>query len=115
MENRNQIFIKNLRHYLNANQKTQTEVAAAINVPISTFSTWMLGKAFPRMGKVQALADYFNCSISDLIMDKSEIEVKYILSADEKNLIDLYRHYGDKNKLLQIVRVLCSEEINESN
>jgi len=66
------IFSKNLNFYLSQSGKTQKEVADAIGVITSTFNTWCQGVAIPRMGKVQALADYFHINKSDLIEDKSE-------------------------------------------
>lgn len=67
------IFQKNLLRYLQENHKTQKEVADAIGVQHQTFSTWCCGIAYPRMGKIQALADYFGINKSDLIEDKSQI------------------------------------------
>ena len=52
---------------LQEHDKTQKEVAEAINVSPQTFNTWCKGIALPRMGKVQLLADYFNIKKSDLI------------------------------------------------
>lgn len=64
------IFSKNLNHYISLSQKTQKEIASAIDVSPQTFNTWCQGIAIPRMGKVQRLADYFNIGKSDLIDDK---------------------------------------------
>ena len=69
-----QIFQKNLLRYLHDSNKSQKEVADAIGVNYQTFSTWCCGVAYPRMGKVQALADYFHINKSDLIEDKTNIE-----------------------------------------
>lgn len=70
------IFSKNLNRYLSEYGKSQKEVAAAIGVIPSTFNTWCQGIALPRMGKVQALADYFHINKSDLIDDKSSLSGK---------------------------------------
>ncbi len=64
------IFSKNLNYYIEKSQKTQKEIAEAIEVSPQTFNTWCQGIAIPRMGKVQRLADYFNIGKSDLIDDK---------------------------------------------
>ena len=61
------IFIKNLNHYLTLSGKMQKEVADAIGISRGTFCDWMKGRAFPRMDKVQALADYFGIKLSDLL------------------------------------------------
>ena len=66
------IFAKNLRRYLDKGNKTQKEVADAIGVSPQTFNTWLQMVALPRMGKVQALADYFGINKSDLLDDKPE-------------------------------------------
>ena len=52
------IFSENLNRYIEVSGKTQLEIARAIGVSPQTFNTWCKGIAIPRMGKVQALADY---------------------------------------------------------
>lgn len=66
------IFSKNLTKLLNEHNKTQKEVANAIDVSPQTFNTWCKGIALPRMGKVQMLADYFGILKSDLIENKND-------------------------------------------
>jgi len=67
--------------------KTQAEVARYLKVSPQTFNTWMQGLALPRMGKVQALADYFRISKADLIDEHTPEEI----AADaEQSLVDQY-------------------------
>ena len=61
------IFSDNLTRYIKKSGKTQREVAKDLNINAQTLNTWVRGIALPRMGKVQALADYFNISKSDLL------------------------------------------------
>lgn len=87
------IFTFNLNHYLQRTDKTQKEVAGKIGVSPQTFNTWTQGIAIPRMGKIQALADYFGINKSDLIedcTDKSSSD-KFAYTADETDLINKYR------------------------
>lgn len=69
MDNKN-IFAANLKYYMYINQKTRKEVSEAIGVSYYTFSDWVNGKKYPRMDKVEILADYFGILKSDLIEDK---------------------------------------------
>ena len=55
-----EIFSRNLKAYIANSGKTQLEIAKSIDVSPQTFNTWCQGIAIPRMGKVQALADYFH-------------------------------------------------------
>lgn len=65
-----QVFSKNLQRYISASGKTQKELADAIGVSAPTFNEWVSGKKFPRIDKIQKLADYFGVLKSDLIEDK---------------------------------------------
>lgn len=82
------IFAKNLRHYLDRENKTQKEVADAIGVSPQTFNTWLQMVALPRMGKVQAVADYFGVNKSDLLEDKGtqEEDNSYYIDEEAKEL-----------------------------
>ncbi len=82
-EEQKRIFSKNLNKFLSQSQKTQKEVAEAINVSPQTFNTWCQGIALPRMGKVQKLADYFGILKSDLIDDKENPD---LTSRDKRDI-----------------------------
>lgn len=79
------IFSKNLNSYIENSGKTQLEIAKSIGVSPQTFNTWCKGIAIPRMGKVQALADYFHINKSDLIEDKANQNVKTIAAHFDGN------------------------------
>ena len=82
-EKQKKIFSKNLAYYLEKSGKSQKEVAQAIGVIPQTFNTWCTGQSIPRMGSVQALADYFGIGKSDLIEEKSDQTIK-LNKKDEK-------------------------------
>lgn len=67
-----EIFAKNLRYYLEKSGKTQKQVAAIVDVAQSTFNDWATGKKYPRIDKIEILANYFGIQKSDLIEDKTE-------------------------------------------
>ena len=55
---------------MNERDKSRREVSDAIGVSYFTFTDWVKGKNFPRMGMVAKLAQYFDISISDLIEER---------------------------------------------
>lgn len=67
-----QIFSNNLRRLIDVSGKTQKDVADAIGVSQQIMNVWARGKAIPRMGKIQRLADYFGVEKSDLIDEKPD-------------------------------------------
>jgi len=50
----------------------QKELAAKIDVAISTLASWESGYRIPELGKAEALADYFRCSV-DYLLGRTDI------------------------------------------
>lgn len=100
MDNKN-VFSRNLNYYLNATGKSRREVSDALGVSYYTFSDWCLGRKYPRMDKVEKLADYFGILKSDLIEDKKEKPTAVIgseLSEKDKEIIDRVMKLSDSQK-----------------
>lgn len=71
MDNKD-IFARNLNYYMSEFGKSRKDVADAIGVSYFTFTDWVKGKTYPRMNRVEQLAEYFNIKISDLVEKKKE-------------------------------------------
>ena len=67
-----EVFAKNLAYYLEKSGRDQREVAEDIGVAPSTFNEWMKAKKYPRIDKIEMLANYFGILKSDLIEQVSE-------------------------------------------
>ena len=57
-------FVKALSYYISVAGKTKKEIAEAIGVPATTFSSWSNGKHLPDMDNLQHLADYLGAPIT---------------------------------------------------
>ena len=81
-----EVFSKNLRYYMEAKGKTQKELAEIVGVSAPTINDWISGKKFPRIDRIEKLANYFGILKSDLIEQKSkeyrEIQQKNSTLAD---------------------------------
>ena len=60
-------FGERLTSYLDTNNRTQKELADHLGVSKQIVSKWCHGTRIPRMGKIQAIADFLNCEVTDLI------------------------------------------------
>lgn len=67
-----EIFARNLSYYLNKCGRDQKELAAIVGVAPSTFNEWIKGKKYPRIDKIEILANFFGILKSDLIEDKRQ-------------------------------------------
>ena len=65
-----EVFAKNLKHYMEHAGKTQKEMADIVGVSAPTFNEWIKAKKYPRIDKIEILANYFGILKSDLIEEK---------------------------------------------
>ena len=70
MDNKD-IFATNLKRYMALNEKSRKDVSEALGISYYTVTDWVKGKKYPRMDKVEMLADYFGILKSDLIEEKT--------------------------------------------
>lgn len=67
------VFSKNLRELMNQKGKDRNKVCADLGFKYTTFADWYNGKKYPRIDKIEMLADYFGVLKSDLIEDKADL------------------------------------------
>ena len=92
-------FTKALSYYRTVTGKKNRDIASAIGVPETTFSSWSNGKHLPDMEKLQKLADYLNAPIQQFFSFSIPQEDKAL-----KELISVASELPDEDKdLLRIV------------
>ena len=67
-----EVFAKNLRKYMENRGISQKELAEIIGVSPPTMNDWLQAKKYPRIDKIEKLANYFCILKSDLIEEKTE-------------------------------------------
>lgn len=89
-----EIFAKNLAYYVERSGKDQRMIAEAIGVAPSTFNEWIKGKKYPRIDKIEMLANYFGILKSSLIegaTETNETPSKPELTEGEELMLELFR------------------------
>lgn len=89
-----EIFSKNLARYVNKSGKDQKLIADEIGVAPSTFNEWMKAKKYPRIDKIEMLANYFGILKSDLIEAEPENNVspsELQLTERETAMLEIFR------------------------
>ena len=100
-----EIFAKNLLYYIKKSGVTQRDVAEVVDVSPSTFNEWIKGKKYPRIDKIEKLANYFGIQKSDLIeeyTEKNNSPDKQELTEGERKWLELYHQISDDAKKLLI-------------
>lgn len=110
-----EIFSKNLTYYMNKKGIDRNTLCSDLDLKYTTVRDWLKGITYPRIGKIELLADYFNVNKSDLIEDKSEksnISSKINFDPRQAILLSNYNKLNDnrKDKLIQVSEKLLAEE-----
>lgn len=66
-----EVMAKNIRFYLNKNNITNTDICKSLNLSMSTFSDWIHAKTYPRIDKIELMANYFGIEKSDLVENRA--------------------------------------------
>lgn len=111
-----EIFSKNLDYYMKKKGVDRNTLCADLNLKYTTVRDWLKGITYPRIGKIELLANYFNVNKSDLIEDKSNkmttLSPKINFDPRQAILLSNYNKLNDnrKNKLVQTSEKLLAEE-----
>lgn len=94
-----EVFSKNLQKYIERSGKTQKEIAEIVGVSAPTMHDWVKGKKFPRIDKVELLANYFGVLKSDLIEEKGfeinpkEMAERHFEMVTDEDLNDIFEDF----------------------
>lgn len=98
------VMSKNIQYYMNKNDKTRQDLCDALGVKYTTLTDWIKGNTYPRIDKIELMANYFGISKSDLIEDRdSSIDA---LLAKYPNL-----HRIERRKFPMLGSVACGKPI----
>ena len=65
-----EIMAQNIRYYLKKYGKTQKEICKDLGFKETTFSDWVNAKTYPRIDKIEKIANYFHVQKADLVEEK---------------------------------------------
>lgn len=105
------IMAANIKRYIEKRGISMKDLAAAIDVPYTTATSWTQEKSYPRIDKIELMADYFGVSKADLVEDPanrqmSKTEQLFALRPDMEELLEAARSLSpaDVQALISIAR-----------
>jgi len=94
-----EVFSANLQYYMELRGRSRSDISKALNVPYTTVTDWEKGKTYPRIDKIEMLANYFNIQKADLIEEKTredrelwELREQLRRSPETRMLFDATKH-----------------------
>jgi repressor LexA len=107
LENK-KVMAQNILRYMKQKEKSRQEVCKDLGLSYSTFSEWVSGKKYPRIDKIELMANYFGCEKSDLIEEKKEQSTESELPIRKKEFIKKIEGMSDAqlDRLEQILALV---------
>lgn len=65
------VMAKNIKYYMDSRGISRNKICDDLRIKYTTFSDWINAKTYPRIDKIEMLANYFKISKSDLVEDSS--------------------------------------------
>ena len=100
-----EVFAKNLKYYMDMHDIDRNDICKILDIPYTTLSDWLNAKKYPRIDKIEIMANYFNIQKSDLIENKEEFnELDQLLFSKAKELND-----DEKRAIIQVMNAIHKE------
>ena len=110
-----EVMSNNLKYYMNKKGVDRNQLCSDLDLKYMTVSDWINAKTYPRIDKIELLANYFGINKSDLIEEKSTTPSSIPLPNFDPRQAILLSNYSKlndtrKNKLLATSETLLAEE-----
>ena len=66
------IMAKNIQYYMDLYNKTRNDICQDLGIKYTTFADWIKANTYPRIDKIELMANYFNIEKSDLIEEHNK-------------------------------------------
>lgn len=94
------VFSANLVYYIETHKVTQREVAKSIGVTESSITDWITKRHYPRLDKIQLLAEFFGIQMTDLVEPREEkpVAAEREITEKEQLALELFHKIPDDRK-----------------
>jgi transcriptional regulator with XRE-family HTH domain len=102
------VFATNLKRLMDLNKKSRRDISEALGISYFTITDWANGRKYPRMDKVEMLANYFGVPKSALIEEFTETQKNNDILAD---IIVRLRTDEEFSEIVKILSNLDAEKL----
>lgn len=107
------IMARNIQRYMDQRGITRQQLCDALDIKYTTLRDWLKGITYPRIGKVEAMANYFGCEKSDLIEEKKEKSTENDgLTENQRILMEFVKSVPEEKaaKVLRLMQAILEDD-----
>lgn len=100
----------NIQRYMSINGMERKDLAECIGVPYTTVCDWINAKTYPRIDKIEKMAQVFGISKADLVEEQEKPATDtgdgQIMTADEINTAARKLSQEEQKALLELIKTM---------
>lgn len=107
-----EIMAKNIQYYMDKYGKTRQDMCDALGVKYTTFTDWVKGNSYPRIDKIELMANYFGISKADLVEDHNTyLDDHYYLNDETRQIAQEAFENPELRTLFKVARDIPPERL----
>lgn len=108
-----EIMAKNIQFYMDKYGKSRQDMCDALGVKYTTFTDWVKGNSYPRIDKIELMANFFGISKSDLVEDhNATADHNYYINDDAREIAEFMFKNPEYKVLFDASRKVKKEDID---
>lgn len=105
------IMAKNIRRLMDIKGKDRNDICQDLGFKYTTFTDWINANTYPRIDKIEMLANYFGVSKADLVEEQTESSEPYYINDDARELAQFMFENPEYKVLFDASRKVRKEDI----
>ena len=107
-----EIMARNIQYYMDKYGKTRQDMCEALGVKYTTFTDWVKANSYPRIDKIELMANYFGISKADLVEEHTDQSAnQYYLNDDAREMAQFLYENPEYKVLFDASRKVKKEDI----
>lgn len=104
-----EIMAKNIKRLLEEHDMSQTDLCNALGFKFMTVSDWVNAKSYPRIDKIEMMANFFGVSKADLVEEPKPGE--YYIDPQTAAIAQKIKDNKDLSALFDVQRSMSPEDL----
>ena len=107
-----QIMSENIQRLMDSRGIDRNKICADLGFKYTTFTDWVKGKTYPRIDKIEMMAQYFGVNKSDLV--EKHVEAGYYTDKDAADFAEMLRNRPGARLLFSAAKDISKDDLQKA-
>ena len=107
-----QIMSENIQRLMDSRGIDRNKICADLGFKYTTFTDWVKGKTYPRIDKIEMMAQYFGVNKSDLV--EKHVKAGYYTDKDAADFAEMLRTRPGARLLFSAAKDISKEDMQKA-